>query len=229
MSYVVYLTIYSGNRLPPFYIGWTSEAKIQRGYNGSVKSKRFEKMWREERKTNRNLFKTIVLQKFETDKQAMDREGVIHRALNVVNNPLYINMTTGHTLFGGSGERSPRFGLPGPRRGQHHTDEAKQKIREAQTGVPNTVEQNRKISLSQMGDKNQFFGKHHTDETKQKIGKYPRGPRGPYKKYSKPNRPQEKLTCPHCGFTGSARNMRVYHFENCREYSSHTVYMRGYR
>jgi hypothetical protein len=36
--YCVYLTIYKGNNLPPFYIGSTSIDKIDGGYHGSVMS-----------------------------------------------------------------------------------------------------------------------------------------------------------------------------------------------
>ena len=35
--YCVYLTIYTGNKLPPFYIGSTSLKKINKGYNDLCK------------------------------------------------------------------------------------------------------------------------------------------------------------------------------------------------
>jgi hypothetical protein len=50
--YCTYLTIYSGNKLPPFYIGSTSVNRISNGYHGSVSSKRYKSIWLEELKTN---------------------------------------------------------------------------------------------------------------------------------------------------------------------------------
>ena len=40
--YVVYLTRYSGGKLPPWYIGSSTEEKVLAGYNGSVKSKKWK-------------------------------------------------------------------------------------------------------------------------------------------------------------------------------------------
>jgi len=42
--FVVYLTMYKGNKLPPWYIGSTNVDIINNGYNGSVKSKKY-KLW----------------------------------------------------------------------------------------------------------------------------------------------------------------------------------------
>ena len=61
----------------------------------------------------------------------------------------------------------------------------------------------------------------------------PRGPRGPNGKRGIPTGPQsaehiknataartgvphQKVTCPHCGQVGGARNMKRYHFDNCK-------------
>ena len=46
--YCTYLTIYSGNKLPTFYIGSTSVEKIEQGYRGSVSSKRYQSIWEKE-------------------------------------------------------------------------------------------------------------------------------------------------------------------------------------
>lgn len=40
--YCTYLTIYSGSKLPPFYMGSSSLKRIQAGYKGSVKSKLYK-------------------------------------------------------------------------------------------------------------------------------------------------------------------------------------------
>ena len=53
--------------------------------------------------------------------------------------------------------------------GKKHTEEAKQKQREASLGKHPTDETRKKMSESHIGDKNSMFGKHHSEETKQKI------------------------------------------------------------
>ena len=56
--YCVYLTTYKGNKLPPFYIGSTQVVQVERGYHGSVRSKKYEMMWKSELINNPHLFKT---------------------------------------------------------------------------------------------------------------------------------------------------------------------------
>ena len=108
--YVVYVTFYRGNRLPPFYIGYTSEAKVLKGYNGTVSSERYKAIWRRERKEHPELFLTVILQSFDSELEAKTREEFLHRKLAVVNNPLYTNMAVANGKFGGSGENSPSYG-----------------------------------------------------------------------------------------------------------------------
>lgn len=59
--YCVYLTIYTGNKLPIFYIGSTSVKKFMNGYRGSVSSKEYGKIWKEEIKLNPHLFISRLL------------------------------------------------------------------------------------------------------------------------------------------------------------------------
>ena len=98
-KYCVYLTTYRGNKLPPFYIGYSSVSKVENGYNGSVSSKSFKETWSKERKENRQLFSTRIIQTFETSNEARICEERIQRALNVHRNPLYINMSIGYSKF----------------------------------------------------------------------------------------------------------------------------------
>jgi group I intron endonuclease len=53
--------------------------------------------------------------------------------------------------------------------GRHHTEESKQKLREAHIGTTMSEEAKQKDRESNMGEKNGFFGKHHTDEAKEKM------------------------------------------------------------
>lgn len=49
--YCTYLTIYSGNKLPPFYIGYKDLHSIENGYRGSVDSLAFKEIWLSEIKS----------------------------------------------------------------------------------------------------------------------------------------------------------------------------------
>ena len=60
-EYCTYLTVYSGSMLPPFYIGYTTVSNIKNGYHGSILSKRYKEIYREELENHPELFKTIIL------------------------------------------------------------------------------------------------------------------------------------------------------------------------
>lgn len=45
--YCTYLTVYKGNKLPPFYIGYTSVDNIlNKSYRGSPESKKYKSVWK---------------------------------------------------------------------------------------------------------------------------------------------------------------------------------------
>ena len=112
--YCVYLTIYRGNKLPPFYIGSTSISKIQKGYKGSVSSKQYKNLWDFEIKNNQHLFKTKIVSYHKTRQEALEKEFILHTKLNVVKNILYINKSTAkkNGFFGMdvSGKNNPMYG-----------------------------------------------------------------------------------------------------------------------
>ena len=57
LIYCTYLTVYTGNKLPPFYIGSTSVDNISKGYRGSVLSKNYKSIWKQELHSHPDLFK----------------------------------------------------------------------------------------------------------------------------------------------------------------------------
>jgi len=63
-------------------------------------------------------------------------------------------------------------------------------------------------------------GFEHTEESKANISKAKKGK--PAKNKGK-SHPQRKATCPHCGLTGGAGNMKRYHFHNCKHKEVHNV------
>jgi hypothetical protein len=93
--YCTYLTIYSGNKLPPFYIGYTTVEKISKGYRGSVESQNYKAIWRSEQKVNPHLFKTVIRTTHSSKAEAIAREVSFQKALKILQNPLYINKAIG--------------------------------------------------------------------------------------------------------------------------------------
>ena len=79
-SFCVYLTIYKGNKLPQFYIGYTKTNKItDENYHGTVSSKRYKQIYKRETKEHPELFKTIIISLFETEIEAKNREYYIQK------------------------------------------------------------------------------------------------------------------------------------------------------
>lgn len=112
--YCTYLTIYKGNKLPPFYIGSSTVKNVESGYHGSVVSKKYKSIWNSELKKHPNLFKTKILSLHETGEEAREKELKFQRELNVVESTLYINMgyATVNGCFGISrkGKDNPMYG-----------------------------------------------------------------------------------------------------------------------
>ena len=107
LIYCTYLTVYTGNKLPPFYIGSTSVDNINKGYRGSVSSEKYMDIWKQEIASHPDLFKTIILTRHETRQEAMEREVVFQEAFTVARNPMYINMAHANGKFFTSGPQSP--------------------------------------------------------------------------------------------------------------------------
>lgn len=156
--FCVYLTTYRGNKLPPFYIGSSSIDKINNGYHGSVSSKQYKHIWKNELKMNPHLFYTRIISRFNTQKEAIARELFIHKHFSVVRNKLYTNKSEARKngFFGVSlcGKDNPAYGKP--RTGNHpkgmlgkkHSKEARAKMSEKRLGKP---------------------GKSHSEETKLRM------------------------------------------------------------
>jgi hypothetical protein len=148
--YCVYLTIYKGNNLPPFYIGSTSIDKIDGGYHGSVMSEEYRDIWKMEIKNNPHLFKTIIIQEFKKRKDAYQKEEKIHRHLKVDKNPLYINKS----IAVANGKFGSGFS------GKKHTKERNQKLSEKTKGIPRPHARRKRPDHSKRmkGKNNPMFG-----------------------------------------------------------------------
>jgi hypothetical protein len=153
--YCTYLTVYSGNKLPPFYIGSTSIKSILEGYRGSVSSKRYSRIWKQELKDNPILFKTFIISRHDSRQDAVYKEYKLQKILNVVKSDMYMNLSLASKdgCFG----RDMKW-INNPMHGMKLSIEAKDKISKS-----NSV---RKVQVS---DKLTFKGCQHSEESKLKM------------------------------------------------------------
>ena len=95
--YCTYLTTYSGNKLPPFYIGYSTVEKVNSGYMGSVTSRNYKDIWLKEKNERSYLFKTFIISVHSDIKEAQEKEKYLQRHFKVRMNPMYINKSiAGH-------------------------------------------------------------------------------------------------------------------------------------
>jgi tRNA-dihydrouridine synthase len=111
-----------------------------------VSSKRYKAIWNQELKNNPHLFKTIILTRHVLKKEAQLREKSFQKSLNVIKNPLYINMA---------------IGLYGDNTGNKHTEEWKAKKSEWGKGrkqSPETIA--KRVSKNTGKRRSEAFRKH---------------------------------------------------------------------
>lgn len=121
-EFCTYKTTYTGTLLPPHYIGSTTVAKVNAGYNGSVDSAIYKPIYIQEQKRNKSLFSTEILTLHGTREEAFDKELELHLQYNVVESEEYMNMALARSY--------PYFS----NHGKPHTEEHKRKMSEAQIG-----------------------------------------------------------------------------------------------
>ena len=159
-KFCVYLTIYSGKKLPPFYIGSSSVEKVNNGYRGSVSSKKYSEIWKLELKENPSLFRTKVIKSFPDRKSALDWERKIQETLKVVSNPLYCNLWIACGIFGYSvkgkdhhcyGKKLWTDSNPNPFKGKKHSEETRRKMSLKSKNKKVSEETRKKQSLARKG------------------------------------------------------------------------------
>lgn len=100
--YAVYMIVYFGNKLPKKsshslktprrYIGSSKASNINKGYLGSVTSKKYSKTWFQESKTNPDVFKIKILSYHDSDVLAREEEKRLQIKYDVVKSDLYVNL-----------------------------------------------------------------------------------------------------------------------------------------
>lgn len=142
--FCTYLIFYSGNKLPPFYIGSTSVEKLKRGYMGTICSKQYKKIWKNELNENRQLFKVKIISLHDTRKDALSKEEILQKKLNVIVSPLYVNMAIANKHF---------VNYSSPMRGLKHTEETRRKLSELARNRKVSPETRKKLSEIRKGKK----------------------------------------------------------------------------
>jgi hypothetical protein len=131
-KFIVYLTEYNGTLLPKFYIGSTTREKFLSGkYFGSVRSKKWSKIFSDEIKNNSDLFSIKCLSCHDDRKLALEEELRLQTLKDVVNSDEYFNesLASPDGFFGRdvSGENNPFFG-------KAHSDEFRSRQSESKKG-----------------------------------------------------------------------------------------------
>lgn len=101
-KYAVYLILYFGNNLPlksknsslppRRYIGSSKIKNINNGYLGSVTSKKYSKVWKEEIRQNMTLFKLRILSVHDNGVSAREEEKRLQLKYDVVKSDIYVNL-----------------------------------------------------------------------------------------------------------------------------------------
>lgn len=174
--YCTYLTVYKGNKLPPFYIGYSTVDKVNKGYNGSVSSKEYKQIWKLERKIHPKLFKTVILSTHSTNEEAILKEAALLNKLKVIDNSLYINKAA-----------FPHFNSIG----RKHSEETKKKISSGNKGKKRSIEVKQLWSQLKKGKTSPRKGVKLSEETKKKLSEAKKT----FYKYNKHPRLGTKYIC----------------------------------
>jgi hypothetical protein len=181
LKYCTYFTFYSGNKLPPFYIGYGMVYKIlNRNYHGSVASNHYKNIWASELENNPHLFKTVIINTYTTRLEAQHREEYLQRYFNVIRNNMYINMGIGAsrsnnigTIIINNGNKECRIlrGQPIPNGYiAGRTNKTRAKIRKSLVNKPHIFSEKGMEKLC-----NLHKGKLKSTSTKQKISDAKKG------------------------------------------------------
>lgn len=113
-DFCVYLTRYAGNQIPKWYMGSSSTKRVENGYRGSVCSKKWKHLWKTELKQNPDLFKTRIISRHNTRKEALEQELFLQKRFDAVRSPKWINegyaQVNGYMGRDVSGGNNPGYG-----------------------------------------------------------------------------------------------------------------------
>lgn len=168
MKFVVYKVTYSGNNLSAkYYIGSTQKSKIDKGYRGSICSKKWHSKYYDELEKHPNLFNVEILSEWNNRKDAINEELRLHKFYDVVKSDLFFNesLACPNGFFGRdvSGENNPAYG----REWSNERRAAFSKLKKGKKWTKKQRESQSKVKRK--GKDNPWYGQKHTDETKEKM------------------------------------------------------------
>lgn len=163
LKFCTYLTVYTGNKMPMYYIGYTKTSQIyNKNYRGSVSSKAYKEIWLFELKENFHLFKIYILSYHDNKNNAIENEIKFQKQFQVHKNKMFMNLSI----------NNEKWHNPG---GHKLSEEQKKKISDRTKGIkkgPHSEERKRNISKNHAdvsGKNNPMYGKKFSDETKIKM------------------------------------------------------------
>jgi hypothetical protein len=191
------------------YFGKTIKKDIQK-YKGSGK------YWTNHIKTHGYNVKTEILFQSENLEDVKNIALKFSKDNDIVYSTHWANLTEENGLDGGAhrtghkNSEEHRLAISKSNKGRKHSDEVnKLKARHGEDngmhGKTHSEETRKKISDNRgdaSGVNNGMHGKTHSEETRKKL--------------SDKAKQRPKITCPHCGLTGSISNIKGYHMDNCK-------------
>jgi hypothetical protein len=188
--------------MPPFYIGSKDIQSVLNGYRGSVVSKEYKNVFKNEPS---KLFKTKIISQHKTREEAYIKEKEIHLNLQVHISPLYINKTIAYSPIGISNK--------GRKQSKKHIENKIKSLKntykklgghpnKGKKNKPATEERKEKISKANKGKVGNMLGLKHSTETILKMQR------------AALNR--SKTLCPHCLQKYQPAPLKKYHGDNCK-------------
>jgi hypothetical protein len=92
---------------------------VEAGYNGTVSSKTWKRVWEDEQRLHKDLFYTMIVSVHPTRNDALEAEFAAQKQFDAVNSDLFINKGYAHKKFWGENFKP----------GHRHTEETKAKMR----------------------------------------------------------------------------------------------------
>lgn len=225
--YCTYLTTYSGDKLPPLYIGSTSVQKIEEeGYHGSVSSKKYKQIWLSELSENPHLFETQILTTHQTREEALEEEIRYQIEHNVVRSPEYINMAVAKKKFMSFNRNDPEYRkkLSESQKKRYENPEERKIQSLRSKGKKRTVEQSLRQSERQKIGWTEERRNEHSIVTKKGWTKEARKKMSDIQKKkleSKTHISQIKYTCEHCNKSIDKLNYQRWHGDRCKYFIYH--------
>ncbi len=198
LPYCTYITMYSGKKLPPFYIGHTQTIKIlSSNYHGSVASKKYKNLWYSELKVHPHLFKTLILTFHESREKAHQKESYFLNFHDAKNHSLFVNRSNAESLFTNKGLKQSEEDR------RKKSIAAKNRTKLICEYCGNKVDGGNFAQFHGKNCKNAPNSKDYWETISSKRGKAPRN--------------WNSITCPHCNKTSTKGVMVRWHFDNCKQ------------